>query len=135
MDPLQCAVVLAKLERFDWEIERRVVIGARYNALLAGLVPIMAQRIDRTSVIAQYTVFVDHRDRVQQRLNESEIPTAVHYPMALHRHPAYRDACGIVTDLTHADRGTDRVLSLPMSPDLRPQVQDFIAATLIDATQ
>ena len=35
MDSIQCAVVLAKLERFDWEIARRIEIGARYDALLA----------------------------------------------------------------------------------------------------
>lgn len=47
---LQCAIVLAKLERFDWEVERRLAIGARYNELLAGKVPIVTQRLDRTSV-------------------------------------------------------------------------------------
>jgi UDP-2-acetamido-2-deoxy-ribo-hexuluronate aminotransferase len=35
MDTLQCAVVLAKLERFEWELERRAAIGARYRRLLA----------------------------------------------------------------------------------------------------
>ena len=39
MDTLQCAVVLAKLERFDWEIERRLQAGRRYAALLAPLAP------------------------------------------------------------------------------------------------
>ena len=34
MDTLQCAIVLAKLERFEWEIERRQQIGARYTELL-----------------------------------------------------------------------------------------------------
>ncbi len=36
MDTLQCAVVLAKLERFDWEIEQRLQIGALYNQLFDG---------------------------------------------------------------------------------------------------
>ena len=34
MDTLQCAIVLAKLERFDWEIEQRIKIGQRYTDLL-----------------------------------------------------------------------------------------------------
>jgi UDP-2-acetamido-2-deoxy-ribo-hexuluronate aminotransferase len=133
MDTLQCAIVLAKLERFDWEIERRVAIGTRYNALFAGHVPHVIQRRDRKSAFAQYTVFTDHRDRVQQRLKEAGIPTAVHYPLPLHRQPAYRDVCGAGGNLAHADYAAERVLSLPMSADLQPHAQDFIATALIDA--
>ncbi len=53
MDTLQCAIVLAKLERFDWEIARRLAIGARYNDLCdeAGIKRV-TQRPDRTSVFA-----------------------------------------------------------------------------------
>jgi UDP-2-acetamido-2-deoxy-ribo-hexuluronate aminotransferase len=133
MDTLQCAVVLAKLERFDWELSRRVALGARYNALLAGHMPLVSQRDDRSSVYAQYTVLVEQRAQVQQRLQERGIPTAVHYPTPLHRQPAYRDACAVVGELTHAEEAAARVLSLPMSADLDEATQDFVVATLIDA--
>ncbi len=52
MDTLQCAIVLAKLERFDWEVEQRIKIGARYNELLDGKAKVVSQRPDRTSVFA-----------------------------------------------------------------------------------
>jgi UDP-2-acetamido-2-deoxy-ribo-hexuluronate aminotransferase len=135
MDTLQCAIVLAKLGRFDWEIERRLAIAGRYQALLAGHVPSVTQRGDRNSVFAQYTVFVPQRDLVQQRLKDAGIPTTVHYPMPLHVQPAYRDLCGVCGELDHTTHAAKRVLSLPMSADLQPQVQDFIATTLIDAMQ
>ncbi len=90
MDTLQCAIVLAKLERFAWELERRQVIGARYAELLAAAgIECVAVRPDRDSVLAQYTVFVDDRARVQAALVEHGIPTAVHYPKPLHHQPAY----------------------------------------------
>src|SRR3954463_814734 len=58
MDSLQCAVLLAKLGRFEWEVERRIALGRRYDELLAALAPhvrpIKVKR-DRTSVYAQYT--------------------------------------------------------------------------------
>lgn len=95
MDTLQCAIVLAKLERFDWEVEQRLKIGARYNELMAGKVPTVIQRPDRTSVFAQYTVFVDNRDQVQEILKKAGIPTAVHYPVPLHLQSAYRGGCRI----------------------------------------
>ncbi len=83
MDTLQCAVVLAKLERFDWEVEQRLKIGARYNKLLAGKVQVVTQRSDRTSGFAQYTVLIENREQVQEKLKAAGIPTAVHYRIPL----------------------------------------------------
>ena len=118
MDTLQCAIVLAKLERFDWEIEQRLKIGGRYNELLAGKVLVVSQRQDRTSVFAQYTVFVDKRAEVQEALKQAGIPTAVHYPVPLHQQPAYRDGCRVQGGVEIAERMAQRVMSLPMSSDL-----------------
>jgi UDP-2-acetamido-2-deoxy-ribo-hexuluronate aminotransferase len=59
IDTLQCTIVLAKLERFEWEIRRRIEIGARYGRLLTRFDPEVASipaRPDRTSVHAQYTI-------------------------------------------------------------------------------
>ena len=51
MDTLQCAIVLGKLGRFEWELEQRAAIGARYDALLdAAGIERIAVRPDRTSV-------------------------------------------------------------------------------------
>ena len=134
MDTLQCAIVLAKLERFGWEIEQRLAIGARYNALCdeSGVTRVQ-QRADRNSVFAQYTVLVDDRAAVQARLTEAGIPTAVHYPVPLNAQPAYRHLCcpdctPVTEDLAR------RVLSLPMHPDLAPDVQQHIIAALVTAT-
>ena len=128
MDTLQCAIVLAKLDRFDWEVEQRLKIGARYNELLAGKVPTVIQRPDRTSVFAQYTVFVDKRDEVQEILKKSGIPTAVHYPVPLHLQPAYRGGCRVHCEVEIAERMARRVMSLPMSPDLSADDQKNIEA-------
>ncbi len=128
MDTLQCAVVLGKLERFAWELQRRDQIGARYQALLAG-VPQVTVRSDRNSVWAQFTVFVERRAAVQAALQAQGIPTAVHYPRPLNQQPAYAalccpDCCPV------SSRMAERVLSLPMSADLREADQDRVVATL-----
>ena len=129
MDTLQCAIVLAKLERFSWEIEKRLEIGARYNKLLAGTVPFVSQRADRSSVFAQYTVFVENRDQLQETLKKSGIPTAVHYPIPLNEQPAYRHLCR--PDSTPLSQQRARqVMSLPMSADLSQVDQDAICAAL-----
>src|ERR1700712_814420 len=81
MDTLQCAVVLAKLGRLDWELQRRREIGATYHARLAALnLSTLTARPDRDSVWGQYTVRVANRAHVQAVLAEAGVPTAVHYP-------------------------------------------------------
>jgi UDP-2-acetamido-2-deoxy-ribo-hexuluronate aminotransferase len=134
MDTLQCAVVLAKLERFDWEIARRIEIGRRYDALLAERAPdleLVRVRPDRTSVYAQYTVMTPRRDALAAALKERGIPTAVHYPQPLHQQPAYtRYANGA---LPASEAAAARVISLPMHADLGPEAQDRIVAAVTQA--
>jgi UDP-2-acetamido-2-deoxy-ribo-hexuluronate aminotransferase len=130
MDTLQCAVVLAKLERFDWEVKQRLKIGKRYNELLAGKVPVVTQRTDRTSVFAQFTVLVDHREQVMEHLKVNGIPTAVHYPVPLHIQPAYRDLCCVSVSVAYAEQMAGRVMSLPMSADMTESVLNEIVTIL-----
>ena len=133
MDTLQCAVVLAKLERLDWELKRRAELGARYAELLEGMpgVRTLAVRPDRDCVWGQYTVFVAERAAIQAALKEDGIPTAVHYPTPLHHQAAYRsfaDASGERCPVSVAAAGS--VLSLPMSADLTREDQDRVVAAL-----
>jgi len=126
MDTIQCAVVLAKLERFDWEVAQRQRIGHRYHELLAaGGTDLVSLRSDRTSVYAQYTVLVSDRDEMQKRLSEAGTPTAVHYPVPLNEQPAYMHLC--CPDCTPiAQQNAKRVMSLPMSSDLSEEHQNII---------
>jgi UDP-2-acetamido-2-deoxy-ribo-hexuluronate aminotransferase len=131
MDTLQCAVVLAKLDRFDWEVARREAIGRRYGELLAGHVESTALRAGRTSVHAQYTVQVENREEAQKQLASAGVPTAVHYPVPLHRQPAFASRCRIQGSLANSELLAQRVLSLPMSPDLYEADQDEIVRNLL----
>ena len=132
MDTLQCAVVLAKLERFDWEIAQRQRIGQRYHQLLtASGICSVTLRSDRTSVYGQYTVLVAHREALQKQLNEAGIPTAVHYPVPLNEQPAYQHlCCPDCTPISH--QISKQVMSLPMSPDLSVDDQDKIVRAVVE---
>ena len=129
MDTLQCAIVLAKMERFEWEVEQRLRLGARYNALFAGEVATVRQKADRTSVFAQYTVLVEQREKVQEALKQAGIPTAVHYPVPMHLQPAYEGLCVAGTN-PHAEQRARTVMSLPLSPDLCQDDQDRVVSVL-----
>jgi UDP-2-acetamido-2-deoxy-ribo-hexuluronate aminotransferase len=130
MDTIQCAIVLAKLPRFNWEVEQRLAIGQRYNDLLDKLgIKRIQQRTDRTSVFAQYTVLVDDRDAVQEAFKRADIPSAVHYPVPLNEQPAYSSASS-TDDTPIAQQLARRVISLPMSPDLSEEEQNSVLEVL-----
>jgi UDP-2-acetamido-2-deoxy-ribo-hexuluronate aminotransferase len=134
MDTLQCAVVLAKLERFEWELAQRLALGERYGALLADVpgVTLLAVRDDRDCVWAQYTVFVDRREAVQAALKAQGIPTAVHYPRPVHHQAAYAGYAA-PQDCPNSIAAGASVLSLPMSADLTNEQQDRVVAALRSA--
>jgi UDP-2-acetamido-2-deoxy-ribo-hexuluronate aminotransferase len=134
MDTLQCAIVLAKLDKFDWEIAQRLEIGARYNRMIdeIGLERVV-QRTDLTSVFGQYTLFCDGREALQAALQEAGIPSAVHYPVPLNEQPAYAQLC--CRDCTPvAQKAAKQVLSLPMHPNLSELNQQRIIEVLAKAS-
>ncbi len=133
MDTLQCAVLLAKLDRFDQELARRIVVGQRYSQLLAGTPGIKTPvtRADRTCVFAQYTLQVAGRDALAAALSARGIPTAIHYPIPLNAQPAYENLC--CPDCTPvAAQLAASVISLPMHGDLTDADQDAITAAVIE---
>ncbi len=135
MDTLQCAIVLAKLDAFAGEIEQRIAVGQRYLERLARLeVPVQPPvvRADRTCVWGQFTVQSDDRESLLNRLQAAGVPTAVHYPLPLHRQPAYQNRCRAPAPLSVSETVAHRVLSLPMHPYLEDRVQDRIVAALLE---
>lgn len=127
MDTIQCAVVLAKMDRFAWEVEQRLAIGARYNRAMDEIgARRVQQRGDRTSVFAQYSIFVDDREAVQKALADRGVPTAVHYPIPLNEQPAYSKN-SVLGHTPVAQALAKQVMSLPMSADLDDATLQLIA--------
>ncbi len=130
LDTMQAAILLAKLDIFPDEIAARQEIGNRFSDLLSSSCPdVIPPYITQgnTSVYAQFTVQVDHRDDFQQHLHANEIPTAVHYPVPLNLQPAlYTDEF----DLTVAEAASKKVMSLPMHPYLQEKDIQKIVDTM-----
>lgn len=136
LDTIQAAVLLSKMERFDWEVAQRAKIGARYSQLLSAAgSKITTPHIEphNTSVYAQYTILVDNRDDICKKLNAAGIPTAVHYPVPLHLQPAFAELGQTEGHFPIAEACAKRVMSLPMGPDLDEATQDLIAQTVLSA--
>jgi UDP-2-acetamido-2-deoxy-ribo-hexuluronate aminotransferase len=131
MDTLQCAIVLAKLERFQWEIGRRREVADVYNKKLDhAAIKRIQQRPECKSVFAQYTIVLPNRDAMLKRLADAGIPTAVHYPVPLNEQQAYKHLC--CPDCTpFAQKMAKQVMSLPIGPDLTLEDQERILSVLI----
>lgn len=133
LDTLQCAVLLEKLSRYDWELAQRDRLARRYNEAFADLAPgrviLPFVKSDRTSVWAQYTLQVADRDTFAKRLAERGVPTSIHYPTPLHWQPVYahlRDKF----QLPVAEKTSARVISLPIYPDMAESVRERIIETV-----
>lgn len=116
MDTIQAAILLEKMKLFPEEIARRQRIAQRYEQLLAGVVKTPTIMPNCTSIYAQYTIEVMNRDGFQKQMQALGIPTAVHYPIALHQQPALAYLGYKLGDFPHAERASLRVVSLPMHP-------------------
>jgi UDP-2-acetamido-2-deoxy-ribo-hexuluronate aminotransferase len=137
LDTLQAAILLAKFDRFDWEVSRRKYIGSAYSAKIANQCPwVKTPLIDscNTSVYSQYTIQLDSRDEISRKLNQVGIPTAVYYPIPLHRQPVFSELNLTQTSLDISEAVAPRVLSLPMGADLDEEVQNCIVSALREAT-
>lgn len=127
MDTIQCAIVLAKLDIFDYETKRRLEIGKKYNQFFDSHgIKRIVQKENRTSIFAQYTILIKNRESLQSKLNIAGIPTAVHYPIPINKQPAYKiQCCDDCTPISSTI--ADSVLSLPSGPNL--SISDYLKIT------
>jgi UDP-2-acetamido-2-deoxy-ribo-hexuluronate aminotransferase len=89
-------------------------------------------RPDRTSVYAQYTILAEHRETLRAALEAKGIPTAVHYPVPLHRQPAYEHLSWPELAPVSA-RLASQVVSLPMHAVLSREDQDRVVVAVASA--
>jgi dTDP-4-amino-4,6-dideoxygalactose transaminase len=131
LDELQAAILRVKLPHIDAGNARRRAIAAAYDAALSatGLAS-PARRDGAEHVFHLYVVRAWERDNVQTRLREAGIGTGIHYPMPVHRQPAYAGRVAIgPSGLSRTETVSREILSLPLFPELTDaQVEQVCAA-------
>lgn len=137
LDTIQAAILLAKLETFEEEVAARIAIGDRYLEMLRGIEGVRLIEVagDRSSVWGQFTILVERRKEVVAALEAAAIPTAVHYPIPLHRQRAYEASSRVVGRLDAAEQAAASVLSLPMHPHLDEGTQNRIVQAVADTVR
>ncbi len=128
LDTIQAAILIEKLKIFPDEIEARDRVARRYSEGLAGIAITPTVPAGSTSVWAQYTIRVagGRRDKLAAALKAEGIPTAIYYPIPLHRQQAYKHYPVGEGGVAVSDRLAAEVISLPMHAYLDAPTQDRI---------
>ena len=134
LDSIQAAVLLVKLKAFkEYELTDVNKVADRYTQLLHDVVQTPVVPEGFYSSWAQYTIQLpdkETRAKVQAALKASDIPTAIYYPIPMHRQTAF-DYLNVEENLCPvSDALADKVLSLPIHPYLTTADQDLICETL-----
>lgn len=132
LDTLQAAVLRVKLRYLDdWNAARRRH-AKRYTELLHGseLVTTPMEATNADSVYHLYVIQTQARDNLKACLAEQGIATGVHYPTPIHLQPAYKSLVYARGDFPVTERCAERILSLPMYPELTPSLIDHVAKAI-----
>lgn len=130
MDTIQAAVLLQKLAIFPDEIEARNRVADRYAEGLSDVVTTPRVIEGGRSVWAQYTIETQDRDGLAAHLKAADIPSAVYYPIPIHKQGVYSGYPVGPGGLPVTQAKAERVISLPMHPYLEADVQDQIIAAV-----
>ena len=134
-DTLQAAILLAKLEIFPQELDRRRQVADEYSRALAACPQVQTPRVPAglQSAWAQYSVLSDRRSRILDSLKEAGIPAAVYYPKPLHLQAAFSALGYLEGDFPASEEAARRIFSLPMHPYLTKEQIQRVASTVAAA--
>lgn len=135
LDSIQAAILLVKLKAFkEHELVDVNKVAERYTEKLKGVVKTPEVPQGFYSSWAQYTIQVANkevRSKLQEALKAEDIPTAIYYPIPMHRQTAFSYLDSKMNQCPVTDRLADTVLSLPIHPYLSEKDQDLICHTIL----
>jgi dTDP-3-amino-3,4,6-trideoxy-alpha-D-glucose transaminase len=133
LDEVQAAILRTRLPHLQrWNARRAEIASAYAHALAETPVRPLARLEGRNHVFHLFVVEAPDREALRAHLEEAGIGTLIHYPTPIHGHPPYRSlATGPVT-LSVSERLCERILSLPIYPELRDDEVERVTETLRD---
>lgn len=126
LDALQAAILNIKIKNLESWTKRRREIAAKYQSELAELVHVPIENEGEYSVYHTFIIQTDQRDELQAFLAEHGIDTKVHYPIAIHQQGAAKNNLSAQDSYPETERQIQRILSLPVYPELSDEQVEFI---------
>ena len=120
MDGIQGAVLRLKLPHLRRWTDRRRELAANYDRALQGVGDIETPSVaaGRSHVYHLYVIRTVRRDSLRAHLASHGIETVLNYPRALPFYPAYAYLGHTLADFPNAGRHQERILSLPIFPEM-----------------
>ena len=131
LDTLQAAVLSVKLRHADAWLEQRRTIAARYTKAIAETR--LTPPVDPDGGIHAYHLYVvavPDRDRFRGELQDAGVETLIHYPRAVHEHPAYAEI-GRTGSLALSEQLAASVVSLPLFPELTEEEVERVVGAVV----
>ncbi|WP_295715722.1 DegT/DnrJ/EryC1/StrS family aminotransferase [Mucilaginibacter sp.] len=129
LDELQAALLGVKLKTLDQETATKRAIANRYLQEINNSKIISPKIAEQSAHVWHlFVVRTDNRDHLQQYLTSNGIQTIIHYPIPPHQQQAYKEWNNLsyrISETIHRE-----VLSLPLSPVLKPEEVDHVIKTL-----
>ncbi len=117
LDAIQAAVLSVKLKYLDsWNQFRRDHAVQYLNELSSLPIKTLKIRPDAEPVWHLFPIQLKNRDQFRKKLEKNGIETGIHYPLPVHKQPAYFHYNRKTLPITESV--ADEVLSLPMYPEL-----------------
>jgi dTDP-3-amino-3,4,6-trideoxy-alpha-D-glucose transaminase len=123
LDELQCCFLRAFLPHLnDWNADR-ARLASIYDEELRDCPGVRLVKKTEGSVHHLYVIRAERRDQLREHLASLGIGTAVHYPVPLHKHPAFAQK----GSLPHAELAVTQIVSLPLWPYLKESAARRVA--------
>lgn len=132
LDTIQAAVLHVKLKYYTKDLALRQAVARKYTKALEKKSDFILPYVDEkaTSAWAQYSIRVQKRDELQEKLKLAGIPTAVHYPMPLHLQECFNYLGYKKGDFPISEVVSQEIMSLPMNPYVTDEEIDYICESL-----
>jgi dTDP-4-amino-4,6-dideoxygalactose transaminase len=134
LDTLQAAILIEKLKIFPEELELRAKVSDTYSRKLENLnylkVPKLQDHVK--SAWAQYTLIVQNRNEMIDKLQSKDIPSVIYYPKTLDTQDGYKKFPSVSSGLDVSHHLMDSVMSLPMHPYLSEEKIEEITQVIIN---
>jgi dTDP-4-amino-4,6-dideoxygalactose transaminase len=137
MDGLQAAILNVKLPHLPAWTRARQQVAATYDELLGSVETIVTPQVaaDHEHVYHLYVIRTDNRDPLRKHLSDAGISTVINYLKALPFYPAYAYLRQKADDFPIAYANQSRILSLPIYPEITPQMIEYVARSIVNFAQ
>jgi dTDP-4-amino-4,6-dideoxygalactose transaminase len=133
LDTIQAAILDVKLRHLEKWNELRRQNAQIYTELLQDL-PLVLPYVpnDLQHIYHQYVIRTNKRDSLFEYLKSFEIQVGIHYPIPLHKQPAFQDFIQHPLSLPEVESCANEIISLPMFPEMTEDQINFVTSKISD---